>query len=82
MKRNPDIKLKSMIIDKEAFFQDKITRAYSDRLFNDFQEHGEQAIETLREEDPEMWLRIVHELVPTIDVLAHMKALDPYLMEI
>lgn len=69
------------IINKEAFFQEKITRAYSDRLFKDFQVHGEQAIETLREEDPEMWLRIVHEVTP-IDVLAHMKALDPNLTEI
>ncbi len=69
------------IINKEAFFQEKKTRAYSDRLFNDYQEHGEQAIETLREEDPEMWLRIVHEVTP-IDVLAHMKALDPYLTDI
>ncbi len=81
MKRNPDIKLKSMIIDKEAFFQDKITRAYSDRLFNDYQEHGQQAIETFREEQPVMYLRIVHEFTE-IDVLAHMKALDPNLTEI
>lgn len=68
------------IIDKERFFQEKKTRAYYDRLFNDYQEHGKQAIETLREEDPEMYLRIVHEFTP-IDVLAHMKALDPNLTE-
>ncbi len=82
MKRNPDIKLKSMIIDKEAFFQEKITGAYADRLFKEFEEHGEQVIETFREEQPVMYLRIVHELVPEIDVLAHMKALDPYLTDI
>ncbi len=66
------------IIDKEAFFQEKITGAYADRLFKEFEEHGQQAIETFREEYPEMYLRIVHEFTP-IDVLAHMKALDPNL---
>ena len=69
------------IINKEAFFQEKKTRAYADRLFKEWEEHGEQAIETLREENPEMYLRIVHEFTP-IDVLAHMKALDPNLTEI
>ena len=63
------------IIDKEAFFQEKKTRAYSDRLFNDFQEQGKQAIETLREEDPEMWLRIVFEVLPR-DVLLEVIAPD------
>ncbi len=64
------------IIDKEAFFQEKKTRAYSDRLFNDYQEHGEQAIETLRDEDPEMYLRLVFEVLPRDVVL---KAMAPYL---
>lgn len=63
------------IIDKEEFFQEKKTRSYSDRLFNDFQEQGEQAIETLREEDPEMWLRIVFEVLPR-DVLLEVIAPD------
>ena len=64
------------IIDKEEFFQEKITRAYSDRLFNDYQEHGKQAIETLREENPEMWLRIAFQVLPRDVVL---KVLAPYL---
>jgi len=72
-------KLKSMIIDKERFFENKITHTHHDRLFKDFQEHGKQAIETFREEQPEMYLRIVHELVPTIDVLADMQSYDPNL---
>ena len=63
------------IIDKEDFFQEKKTRAYSDRLFNDVQEQGEQAIETLRQEDPEMWLRIVFEVLPR-DVLLEVIAPD------
>ncbi len=75
-------KLKSVIIDKEAFFQEKITRACSDRLFKDFEEHGPQVIEIFREEQPEMYLRIVHEVVPEIDVLAAMKSLDSNLTEI
>ena len=61
------------IIDKEDFFQEKKTRSYSDRLFQAYQEHGEQAIETLREEDPEMWLRIVFEVLPR-DVLLEVMA--------
>ena len=64
------------IINKEAFFQEKKTRAYSDRLFQAYQEHGDQAIETLREEDPEMWLRISIQLLPRGVV---MKAMTPYL---
>ena len=47
------------IIDKEAFFEEKITSAASDRLFEDFQEHGKQAFETLAQENPEMYLRIM-----------------------
>ena len=46
------------IIDKEAFFQDKVTTAYSDRVFKDYQERGKQAIEDIREENPEMYIRI------------------------
>ena len=53
-----------MIIDKEEFFQEKITSAASDRLFEDFQEHGEQAIEALREEQPEMYVRISSSVFP------------------
>ncbi len=71
-----------MIIDKERFFENKIMHTHIDRLFKDFEEHGDQVIATFREEQPEMYLRIVHEIVPTIDVLAHMKALDPNLTEI
>ena len=47
------------IIDKEEFFEEKITSAASDRLFDDYQEHGKQAIETIRDEQPEMYLRIM-----------------------
>ena len=64
------------IIDKEEFFQEKITTAYSDRLFKDYQEHGKQAIETLRKENPEMWLRIASQVLPRDVVL---KVLAPYL---
>ena len=69
------------IINKEAFFQEKITRAYSDRLFKDYQEHGKQVIETFRKEQPEMYLRIVHEVTP-IDVRAMMLLDCPNLTEI
>ena len=58
------------IIDKEAFFQEKKTRAYSDRLFEEYEKHGQQAIDTLRDEDPEMWLRIVFEVLPRDAVLS------------
>ena len=51
-------KLKSVIIDKEAFFQEKITSAYEDRLFQAYEQHGDQAIEALRKENPEMYLRV------------------------
>ncbi len=64
-----------MIIDKEEFFQDKITTAYSDRLFKDFEEHGPQAIETFRDEDPVMYLRIACQLIPEV-VLDTMRKLD------
>ena len=64
-----------MIIDKEEFFQEKITSAASDRLFEDFQEHGEQAIEALREEQPEMYVRIVAQFFPDV-VLAAMRSLE------
>ena len=64
------------IIDKEEFFQEKITTAYADRLFQDYQEHGEQAIETLRKENPEMWLLISIRLLPRGVV---MKVMTPYL---
>lgn len=63
------------IIDKEAFFQEKKTRSYSDRLFEEYEKHGQQAIETLRDEDPEMWLRIVFEVLPR-DVLLEVIAPD------
>ncbi len=48
-----------MIIDKEDFFEEKITSAASDRLFDDYQEPGKQAIETIRDEQPEMYLRLM-----------------------
>ena len=55
-----------MIIDKEAFFEEKITSAASDRLFEAYQEHGKQAIEAIREENPEMYLRIMAKLLPDV----------------
>ena len=75
-------KLKSVIIDKEAFFQEKITSAYEDRLFKDFEEHGEEAFETLKKENPEMYVRVAAWVLGDDVVLAHMKALDPNLTEI
>ena len=53
-----------MIIDKEAFFQEKITSTASDRLFEAYQEHGKQVFEALAQENPEMFLRIGVQLVP------------------
>jgi hypothetical protein len=75
-------KLKSTIIDKETFFQEKITSAYEDRLFKDYQQHGEQAFETLRKENPEMYVLIAAWLLGNDFVLAHMKALNPNLTEV
>ena len=57
-------KPKSVLIDKEDFFQDKVTSAASDRLFKAYQEHGEQVFEALAQENPEMFLRIGVQLVP------------------
>ena len=57
-------KPKSVLIDKEDFFQDKVTSAASDRLFDDYEERGKQAIEALAQENPEMFLRIGVQLVP------------------
>ena len=74
-------KLKSVIIDKEAFFQEKITSAYENRLFNAYQQHGEQAFETLGKENPEMYVRVAAWVLGNDVVLAHMKVFDPYLME-
>ena len=39
-----------------------------------YHEHGAQAIEDLKKKNPEEFLRIVHELLPEVDVLADMKA--------
>ena len=63
------------IIDKEAFFQDKVTTAYSDRVFKDYQERGVQAIEDIRNENPEMYIRITAQYFPDL-VLADMRALE------
>ncbi len=71
-----------MIIDKEEFFQEKVTRAYEERLFKEFEEHGEQAFQTLGKENPEMYVRVAAWVLGNDVVLAHMKALDPNLTDI
>ncbi len=71
-----------MIIDKEEFFQEKVTRAYEERLFQDYQQHGEQVFEALGKEHPEMYVRVAAWLLGNDFVLAHMKALDPNLTDI
>ena len=72
-------KLKSVIIDKERFFENKITHIHHDRLFKDYQQHGEQAFETLGKENPEMYVRVAAWVLGNDVVLAAMKALDPNL---
>ena len=71
-----------MIIDKEAFFQDKITSAYEARLFKEFEEHGEQAFQTLAKENPEMYVRVAAWVLGNDVVLAAMQSCDPNLSEI
>ena len=47
------------LFDEEDFFDEKITAAAADRLFENYQKYGKQAIETIRKENPEMFLRII-----------------------
>ncbi len=75
-------KLKSVIIDKEALFQEKITSAYEDRLIKDYQQHGEQAFETLAKENPERYVRVAAWLLGNDVVLDAMKSDCPDLTEI
>ncbi len=65
-----------MIIDKEEFFQEKVTSAYEERLFKDYQRHGKQAFDTLRKEEPEMFIRIAAWLLGHDVVLDALRKLD------
>ena len=67
----------SMIIDKEDFFQEKIISAYEERLFKAYEQHGAQAIETLMEENPAMYLCITFHLLPHDVIWEIMKSWDP-----
>ncbi len=65
-----------MIIDKEAFFQEKVTKAYEERLFQDYQQHGEQVFEALGKEHPEMYVRVAAWVLGNDVVLDAMQKLD------
>ncbi len=65
-----------MIIDKEAFFQEKVTKAYEERLFQDYQQHGEQVFEALGKEHPEMYVRVAAWVLGNDIVLDAMQKLD------
>ena len=65
-----------MIIDKEEFFQEKVTRAYEERLFKEFEQHGEQAFQTLAKENPEMYVRVAAWLLGNDVILDAMRKLD------
>ena len=47
-----------------------------DQYVEEYEKHGKQAIETLRDEQPEMYLRIAFQVLPRDVVL---KVLAPYL---
>jgi len=44
--------------------RNKITKQYLDALAADFREHGESVIERLRESHPDVYLRLVAQLLP------------------
>ena len=67
----------SEIIDKEDFFQDKITSAYEERLFQAYEQHGDQAIEALKKENIEMYLRVSFSVLGKDVIREIMKSWDP-----
>lgn len=44
--------------------KNKITKAYLKRLTDDFMEHGESVLERIRKESPDVYMRLVAQLVP------------------
>lgn len=49
--------------------KNKITKAFLNALTADFKEHGKSVIERVRKESPEVYLRVVAQLIPKdIDV--------------
>ena len=49
--------------------RNKITKAYLKRLTEDFLEHGPEVLERIRSESPDVYMRLVAQLVPKdIDV--------------
>jgi len=49
--------------------KNKITRAYLNAITEDFRKHGKQVIETVRLKQPDVYLRLVAQLVPKDVVL-------------
>ena len=49
--------------------KNKITKAYLDAITDDFHKHGKKAIETVRERQPDVYLKLVAQLVPKDVVL-------------
>ncbi len=49
--------------------KNKITQAYLDAITEDFYKHGKQVIETVRVKQPDVYLRLVAQLVPKDVVL-------------
>ena len=43
---------------------DPLTTAFIDALYRDFEEHGDEAIRRVREENPVAYLQLIGELVP------------------
>ena len=49
--------------------KNKVSKAYLQAINDDFQMHGKKAIETVRKEHPDAYLRLVAQLVPKDVVL-------------
>ena len=49
--------------------KNKINKAYLDAITEDFYKHGKQVIETVREKQPDVYLKLVAQLVPKDVVL-------------
>jgi hypothetical protein len=55
--------------DRPRGSKNKITKAYLDAITDDFYKHGKQVIETIRIKQPNVYLRLVAQLVPKDVVL-------------
>lgn len=44
--------------------RNKLGEAFTEALYQDFQEHGERVIETVRAEKPDVYMRVVASLLP------------------